>query len=678
MGIKLDTADMWKPSPPSARELECVSMVEAADFEIYSKKLDLICAEAREIFVKMGAAQMLQSGDVALGIYTAQGDLAACDVSIYLHLVVGQIPVKYVLQTYLNDPTVGIRDGDIYFVNEATFGGIHNPDMIAFMPIFHEDELVGWTLAALHEGETGAVDPGGMSVAAHTRYDEGMHWIPIKVGENYQLKRDLVDMMANQVRDPRMHTIDLKARAAACERMIKRVREEVIARKGVDFFIGLMRKGIDTAIEAGKARVRELNDGVYRTPMFLDAVGVDYGLVRMMLTLRKEGDEITLDFSGTSPETPDGPFNTYKHVVIAGSALYIYQFLFSDLPPTAGAMSPFNYEFTPGSLLDAGPDAAVACGVLTSGFLAFYAIPSAFAKMLFDSDWREKAVASWGTPSPPFLYGGLNQYGLPVAGLAADALNTQGAGARQDRDGENAAGFSFCPTGVLQDAEFTELQLPWFYLFRNRFMADNHGMGKHRGGSGVMIGYVPHNVPFLVCGSSQGGNKFPPEKGLFGGYAAMSAPAVSIIGSDLAALMAESSDQIPYDVYEMLDKRAVTGDYQIESMIRPFRAVPGDDIILMPSLGGSSYGDVLERDPQLVMEDLRSRVSSHWAAQNVYHVVYDPQTLRPDHEATAKARDDERARRKQRGKPYDEFEKEWLQKRPADEILKRYGDWPNP
>jgi acetophenone carboxylase len=298
--------------------------------------------------------------------------------------------------------------------------------------------------------------------------------------------------------------------------------------------------------------------------------------------------------------------------------------------------------------------------------------------MLFDSDWREKAVASWGTPSPPFLYGGLNQYGLPVAGLAADALNTQGAGARQDRDGENAAGFSFCPTGVLQDAEFTELQLPWFYLFRNRFMADNHGMGKHRGGSGVMIGYVPHNVPFLVCGSSQGGNKFPPEKGLFGGYAAMSAPAVSIIGSDLAALMAESSDQIPYDVYEMLDKRAVTGDYQIESMIRPFRAVPGDDIILMPSLGGSSYGDVLERDPQLVMDDLRSRITSHWAAENVYHVVYDPQTLRPDHEATVKARDDERARRKQRGKPYDEFEKEWLQKRPADEILKRYGDWPNP
>ncbi len=678
MGMKLDTGTMWKPNPPSARELACVDTVEAADFEIYSKKLDLICAEAREIFVKMGAAQMLQSGDVALGIYTAGGDLAAADVSIYLHLVTGQIPVKYILQAYLNDETVGVKDGDIFFVNEATFGGIHNPDMIAIMPIFWEEELVGWTLAALHEGETGAVDPGGMSVAAHTRYDEGMHWIPIKVGENYQLKKDLVDMMANQVRDPRMHTIDLKARAAACERMIKRVREEIIGRKGVDFLIGLMRKNVDVAMEAGRARVSELNDGVYRSVMFLDAVGTDYGLVRMKLTMTKKGEEITMDFAGTSPESSEGPFNTYKHVVIAGSALYIYQFLFSDLPPTAGAMSPFNYEFTPGSMLDASADAACACGVLTSGFLAFYAIPSCFAKMLFDSKWREKAVASWGTPSPPFMYGGLNQYGLPVAGLASDALNTQGGGARQDRDGENSAGFSFCPTGILQDAEFTELQLPWMYLFRNRFMADNHGLGKYRGGTGVMIAYVPHNVPWLVCGSSQGGNKFPPEKGLFGGYAAMTAPAVSVIGSNLAQMMADSSEDIPYDVYELLEKRAVTGDYQIESMIRPFRPVPGDDLMLMPSLGGTGYGDVLERDPQAVVDDIKAHITTPWTADNVYRVVYDPATMRVDHEATAAARAAERAARKKRGRPYAEFEAEWLQKRPADEIIKRYGNWPNP
>lgn len=678
MGIKLDTANLWKPYPPTERELQCVGLVEPGDFEIYSRKLELICAEAREVFVKMGCAQMLQSGDVGLGIYTAQGDLASCVVSTYLHLITGQIPIGYVLQHYKDDPTVGIKDGDIFFVNEATFGGIHNPDMIAFMPIFWQDELVGWALAALHEGETGAVDPGGMSVAAKTRYDEGMHWIPIKIGENYQLKKDLVEMMANQVRDPRMHTLDLKARAAACERIIKRVREEVIGRKGVDFLIGLMRKNIDVAIEAGRKRVRELNDGTYRTPLFLDAVGTDYGLVRIMVTVTKKGEEITLDFTGTSPQTPDGPFNTYPHVVIAATALYIYQFLFYDLPPSAGAMVPFNYVFTEGSLLDAGPDAAVACGVLTSGFTNFIPVHICFSKMLFDSEWRHLAVAGWGAPAPPFMYGGVNQYGLPVAGLASDALNTQGAGARGDMDGVNAAGFNYCPIGILQDAEFIEMQLPWFYLFRNRHMPDNHGFGKYRGGTGIMIAYVPHNVPFLVCGSSQGGNKFPPDKGLFGGYASIAPACVQITNSNLKQLFAESSPEIPYDAHDLVTRRAVKGDYAVESMIRPFRPIPGDDIILMPSLGGSSYGDVLERDPELVMEDLKARVTTHWTAENVYRVVYDPVTLRVDYEKTAQARQEERERRKQRGRPYDEFEREWLKKRPKDEIIKRYGNWPNP
>jgi len=193
-----------------------------------------------------------------------------------------------------------------------------------------------------------------------------------------------------------------------------------------------------------------------------------------------------------------------------------------------------------------------------------------------------------------------------------------------------------------------------------------------------MIGYVPHNVPWLVCGSSQGGNKFPPEKGLFGGYAAMSPAAVQVTHSNLTQLMAESSDAIPYDVFDLLDTRPLGGDYAVESMIRPFRPIPGDDLMLMPSLGGTSYGDVLERDPELVAEDLRARITTDWTAWNVYRVVYDPATFRVDHEATAKARDDERQARKRRGRPYAEFEKEWLKKRPADEIIKRYGDWPNP
>ena len=143
-------------------------------------------------------------------------------------------------------------------------------------------------------------------------------------------------------------------------------------------------------------------------------------------------------------------------------------------------------------------------------------------------------------------------------------------------------------------------------------------------------------------------------------------------------MFAESDERIPYDVYDMLDDRSVEGEYTIEGMIRPFRPIPEDDVILMPSLGGSSYGDVLERDPELVVGDLKSRICTDWTAQNVYHVVYDPDSFRVDYDATEKAREAEREKRKERGRSYDEFEAEWLQKTPPPEAITRYGDWPNP
>jgi acetophenone carboxylase len=84
----------------------------------------------------------------------------------------------------------------------------------------------------------------------------------------------------------------------------------------------------------------------------------------------------------------------------------------------------------------------------------------------------------------------------------------------------------------------------------------------------------------------------------------------------------------------------------------------------------------LERDPEAVVADLRDGMVTPWAARNIYRVAYDDETLRLDREKTRELREEARARRKQRGKPYGEFEKEWLKLRPKDEVIKYYGTYP--
>ena len=51
--------------------------------------------------------------------------------------------------------------------------------------------------------------------------------------------------------------------------------------------------------------------------------------------------------------------------------------------------------------------------------------------------------------------------------------------------------------------------------------------------------------------------------------------------------------------------------------------------------GGQGYGDVLEREPQAVVNDVRDEIISDWTARNVYHVAYDVATWTADVEEDA-------------------------------------------
>jgi acetophenone carboxylase len=79
----------------------------------------------------------------------------------------------------------------------------------------------------------------------------------------------------------------------------------------------------------------------------------------------------------------------------------------------------------------------------------------------------------------------------------------------------------------------------------------------------------------------------------------------------------------------------------------------------------------------MVLQDIRENIISDWTAENVYRVVYDKTRLKVDVEATETARASEREARLRRGKPYDEFEKEWLSQQVDETLLKFYGRWPS-
>jgi len=103
---------------------------------------------------------MLHSGDLVVGIYDPAGNMVAARVASTCTRSLLSCRSSFVRSHFEAEPTVGIHEGDIFYCNDALYGGIHNPDQIAIMPIFHEGQLIAWSCAAVHQPETDAVEPG--------------------------------------------------------------------------------------------------------------------------------------------------------------------------------------------------------------------------------------------------------------------------------------------------------------------------------------------------------------------------------------------------------------------------------------------------------------------------------------------------------------------------------------
>ena len=277
-----------------------------------------------------------------------------------------------------------------------------------------------------HQPETGAIEPGGMPVTAKSRSDEGMKLPPIKIGENYVIRNDMLNMMANMVsRAPRMQIVDTKARVAACDRLRVRV-QQLIEKKGVELVVGVMRKMLIVAEEGARNRIAGWQDGVYRSVAFMDTIGVSDSLLRCVLTLTKKGDTLTFDFTGSSPEN-DGSFNSFLHIVRAHIAIYLFGVPFADLPTSSGIFSPIKVIVPQGTFLNANVDASVANSPVTNS-CTLSTVSNAMSKLFYASGVKEIATAGYGVGGCAIVIAGLNQWGVPFADMLANALNSEGGG----------------------------------------------------------------------------------------------------------------------------------------------------------------------------------------------------------------------------------------------------------
>lgn len=632
-------------------------------------------SESFQMCNQMGAAPGAKWGDLVTGIYTTSGDLAMiAPHGIIAFAACCFYPIKFIIKNWMNDPTVGVKDGDGFIHNDARYGGIHNTDQSMMMPLYYKGELVCWLSATIHEGENGACEPGGMPAAAESKYDEGIKMSPFKVVENFQLKRDLVTFLQNSVRDPKLQLEDMKVKLHS----VMRLRERVIAildQYGKEALLGTLRSHLEDVETEMRRRIREMPDGTTRVLQFMDSSLRENCLQKISLAVTVKGDRLIMDFRGTAPQFMNRSVNTNIASFKAALCTGLLQNIWPDLPHTMAVLSPIEIITDRNSIIDAEGEMPQAmslmplfkgCVVWTIPMNKFnYSVPHKYSAI----------IASQYDQAATFIYGGLTQHGDVTGNFCGD-INGNGQGARSHADGEHSVSpvFGFmCDSG---EHEINEEDTPIIRLGAQRLAKDRIGWGKYRGGMGYeqIATARGSNMWGFMTGCE--GSKFPSAQGLFGGYSCPSYQLCKIKGINVFDVLRDDPKAIEeFDIVRLMNERPIkNGKYTSQDMGMTFELCNEGEIYMICQGSGGGYGDVIERDPALVMKDLAEDLMSHENARDIYKVVYDEKTLIVDEEATAKLRAEYRLERIRRGKTFDQFCKEWVTKEPPADVP-YFGSW---
>lgn len=660
--------------PVTEIERHGMAILTDIDVELIEHKMSSIVEEARDVYMALSISEGIITGDMNCGLFTASGDPVVVGTGIYFHTLLNNAQLKYINKYYVNDPTVGLADGDVFFFNEELAGGVHNMDMFSAMPIFFDGVLVAWGEVGGHQGETGSITPGGFAPTAKSRYEEGLHIPCMRIGRNFQLSRDVLDMMTGSVRNGFVFEADLKSRVATLFQIRNRFVRE-LERRGIAPIVGAMRKILIKGEANARARLRQINDGIFRHVLFNDEHGTFFGLTRVPVTVFKEDDELAVVLQGVSPETGDGPFNSSWHLTRAATAVYLFSYFFRGLmPANAGLLEPIKYYVEGPSIMNSTAEVAHGLANQTCAFATqnLYMIG---AKMLFASPFREAVQAPQSRNYSLPIFTGVNRRNYLAANFTG-TTNAGGGGGRFDMDGEHALGFYWGPWTDAGEVEEHDERMPHMILARH-LDKNFHGFGKYRGGTPLVeIATVCQDQ---VCRMSSWGScdKVTFNFGLFGGYAGPPNPRVVIRDTNLFKQIS-AGKSLDLGQYSLLTEQSIKGRYEITSSSKdaqPFK--PGD--LIVHSVGGSGgYGDVLERDPAAVVTDLRDGLITIDVARKIYHVVIDGQTGLIDQAATEGLRSAARRKRIRKGIPFDAFTKSWSKLRPPAQILSHYGHWPEP
>ena len=471
----------------------------SADAAVDPVRLEVFAGLFMGVAEEMGAALQRSAAsvnirerlDFSCALFDADGNLVANAPHIPVHLGSMGDSIRTVISARSGDGR-GMRDGDVYALNNPYRGGTHLPDITVIMPVFAGGDTPAFFVAARgHHADVGGITPGSMPPASATIADEGVILDDLLIVEDGRLREAAVRAAfaagPHPARNIDQNVADLVAQVAACARG----RDGLLAlagAHGADVVAAYMRHVQDHAEATARHLLRGLADGAF-------AYQADDGaVVRVAVKVDPAAGTATIDFAGTSAQRPSN-FNAPLSVTRA-AVLYVLRTLVDTaIPLNDGFLRPVTLRVPEGSMLNPHHPAAVVAGNVEVSQIVTDALFGALGAL----------AASQGTMNNLTFGDDRFQYYETIAG---------GAGAGPGFDGADAVQ-THMTNSRLTDAEVLEERFP-VLLERFAIRRGSGGAGRWRGGDGTI-----RRLRFLAPMSAAilSNRRRVPPSGLAGGAA---------------------------------------------------------------------------------------------------------------------------------------------------------------
>jgi N-methylhydantoinase B len=449
--------------------------IDPVTLEVLRNKFDGIANEMEMTLLRSSFSPIVkESMDASASLFTPEGLTLAQALAIPLHLGTLVPAVANVLATF---PLSTMRQGDIYILNDPYSGGTHLPDLALVMPVFFQGRVIALSCNMTHHQDVGGMVSGSVPTDATEIFQEGIRIPPLKLCDVGGMNDTLVKMLRLNVRLPDVFMGDLNAQIASCRIGARRL-VSLAEQYGDNYLSSVCNELLDRSEMLTRQAIRKLPQGTFRYVDFLDNDGVELDRrVRIEVAATVEGDNITFDFAGTSPQTK-GPINCVPSGTLAAAFYAVRALTDPTIPTNAGCFRPIKLKLPKGSLVD--PIAPAPVNTRTSTIkMAAACMIGAFREAI-----PEKLPASDAVDMHAIVFGGQQTDGRRY--VVSECIGS-GSGASIARDGVDVVDTDVTNCMNLP-VEAIEMECP-IRINRTELCADSGGPGRKRGGLGVLREY---------------------------------------------------------------------------------------------------------------------------------------------------------------------------------------------